>query len=173
MSLVAGSALVITPVNCLISARPPPLPARASSSGPGFYTRRARANTPHKYTREPWHRAKHAKPAIKFLEHVPSCKYAVRVLVFETHFTYLVSSPACLEAVPLDRKWKRERYSQDFYPQRFILNEISIEFGLARNYIFSFIFSADSFHDVNTGISKIIGRIIDKLALKWRRSYPS
>lgn len=60
--------------------------------------------------REPWHRAKHAKPAIKFLEHVPSCKYAVRVLVFETHFTYLVSSPACLEAVPLDRKWKCERY---------------------------------------------------------------
>lgn len=63
----------------------------------------------HTHTRERENRdtsAKHGKPAIKFLEHVPSCKYAARVLVFETHFTYLVSSPACLEAVPLDRKWK-------------------------------------------------------------------
>lgn len=27
------------------------------------------------HTYEPWHHAKHAKPAIKFLEHVASCKY--------------------------------------------------------------------------------------------------
>lgn len=134
----------------------------------------------HIYTRarEPWHRAKHAKPAIKFLEHVPSCKYAARVLVFETHFTYLVSSPtACLEAVPLDQKVKVGTLlarDQHFYPRSndYSSNEISIGwFRSKSNYnifstIISFIFSILSTIVNIYRKLKMIQRIINKLASK-------
>lgn len=96
MSLVAGSALVITPVNCLISTEPPP-PAAHFFSQVFMYT------YTHTYGREPWHHAKHAKPAIKFHEHVDSCKCTPDVVLVHDmlsfHLFHVTQAP---------RVWNRE-----------------------------------------------------------------